>query len=57
MARVFLDDITEPAGDLKDDYLACDISSGPHLWACGRTGGEPRWELGRDLGGAPSPPG
>jgi len=53
----FLDDITEPAGDLKDDYLAFDMFSDPHLWACGRPGGEPRWELGRDLGGAPSPAG
>ena len=49
--------MTEPTSDLKDDYLACDMFSDPYLWACGRTGGESRWELGRDLGGAPGPAG
>jgi hypothetical protein len=43
-----LDDIAEPAGNLKDHYLTYDVCSDPHLWACGRTVGSPPLKLGRE---------
>jgi len=53
LVQILRDNITEPAGNLKDGYLTYRVLSGPYLPTSGRTGGRWCWQIGRDAGHIP----